>query len=112
MRVVKMAVDDVIDVLAVRDRGVAAARAVTMRAGVRSAVVPLRAGIRVLLADRDGVLVEVVTVDMVKMAIVQVVAMTLVLDDRVTAAFLVLVLVFLVNEMGAHASCSWFVGES
>ena len=67
---------------------------------------PLRARVGVPLADGDGVLLEVITLTVMKVAIVQVVPMTLMLDDRVAATFLVLVLVLLVNAMGGHASPS------
>jgi hypothetical protein len=103
---VQVTVHDVVDVFAVRDRRVAAVRAVTMRRGVCSAVMPLRARVGVPLADGDGVLLEAVALTVMKVAIVQVVPMTLMLDDRVAAAFLVLVLMLLVNAMGVHASPS------
>ncbi len=103
---VQVTVHDVVDVFAVRDGRMAAARAVTMRGGVCSAVMPLRARVGVLLADGDGVLLEVITLTVMKVAVVQVVPMAFVLDDRVAAAFLVLVLVLLVNAMGVHASPS------
>jgi len=111
MRMVQVAVHDIVDVIAVRDRGMATTRAMPMRARVRSAVVPLCTRVRVLRAHGDDVLVEVVAMNVMKMAVMEIVAMPLVLDDLVTAAFLVLVLVFLVNEMRLHAFSSGSMGS-
>jgi hypothetical protein len=111
VRVVQVCVDDVVDVVAVWDRGMAAGRTVTMSPIMRTTIVPLRAGIWVPCAHRDRVLVEVIAVDVMKVAFVQVVAMAFVLDDRMPAALLVLMLVLLVNAMGVHASSFPVRGE-
>ena len=67
------------------------------------AIVPLRARIGVFHADVDRVLVEMIAVDVMKVAVVQEIAMTIVLDGPVTAAWFVLVVVPLVNPMRTHA---------
>lgn len=100
--VVQVTVHDVIDVFAVRNRGVATTRAVTMRARMGSALVPLRACVGVLLAYGDCVLFEVLSPTVVQVAIVQKVAMAVMLDHRMSAAVLMLVLMLLVNAVRGH----------
>ncbi|MGA7123142.1 MAG: hypothetical protein WBY94_23785 [Polyangiaceae bacterium] len=70
VRMVQVTVDHIVDVFAVRNGVVTAARAVTMRARVCSAIVPLRASVRVLLAHGNDVLFEVVTFAVMEVAIV------------------------------------------
>jgi hypothetical protein len=81
VRAVQAPVDEIVDVLTVRDRFVAAARSMPM-AGVvpRVPVVPGTA-VGVPLVDRDHVVVDVVAVRMMQMTVVQEVQVRLV-DDR------------------------------
>ncbi len=67
---VQVTVDHVVDVLAVWNGVVTAAGTVTMEAGVCSAIVTLRARVRVSLAHGDDVFFEMVTLTVMKVAIV------------------------------------------
>jgi hypothetical protein len=92
MRVVQMSIDQVIDVVAMRDRLVAAVGSVDV-VGVVLSLVIRRAGIRVLLADRDYVLIDMIAMRMVQVPIVQVVHVPVVLDRGVATVLAVLMLV-------------------
>ena len=83
--VVQVAIDQVIDVVAVRHRFVAAAGAVAVALGVLAAVVAGRAGRGVGAPDRQGVLLDRAAVLVVQVAVVQVVGVAVVLDGRVAA---------------------------
>ena len=93
MRMVQMAIDEVIDVVAMRHRFVAAAVAVHVAGFVAAAVVVRRADVRVGGADGDGVFIDVVAVRMVQVSVVQVINVAFVLDGGVAAACAVLVFV-------------------
>jgi hypothetical protein len=103
VRVMQMAIDDVVGVIAVGDRVVAAVSAVLMSVVVLTAVVRRRARGRVRAADGEGVLVDVIAVDVMKMAVVKEVMMAIVLDRLVAAARAVGVGVLVVRLVfGAH----------
>jgi hypothetical protein len=96
-------VDEITDVPAVRDGLVTAARTVDVVGVVAQCVGRHRgAGIRVVSADIDDVLVDVVAVRMVQMSVVQVVDMVAVADGGVPAAGAVVVVV--VGVMGFRAA--------
>ena len=101
-RVMEVTVDDVVDVIAVRNGVVPAGRPVLVRGGVRSAGVRRRAGRRIRGAHFDHVLVHVIAVHVVKMAVVGVVPVPFVRDGRVTAAGAVGVRMSLVGLVIAH----------
>jgi hypothetical protein len=103
VRVMQVTADHVIGMVAVRDRIVPAIRTMPMGGSVGSAVVPLRAGVGVRGVDGDRVLFATVTVNVMKVTVVQIVAMTFMLNRPVATAFLVPVLVTFVNAMRAHA---------
>jgi hypothetical protein len=65
MRVVKVAGDEVISVVAVRNGFVAAALAVLVAGGMPGALMAGGAGIRVGRVDRDGVFIRVPAMHMV-----------------------------------------------
>ena len=85
VRVVQVAVDEVVDMIAVGHRLMPAAGAVDMGCVVAAAVVCRRALIGVLVRYLDHVLVHVVSVRMVQMAIVQIVHMVAVAHAGVLA---------------------------
>ena len=89
VRMVQMAIDEVIDVVAMRHRFVAAAGAMH----VAVAVMVGGADVRVGGADGDGVFIDVVAVRVVQVAVVQVINVAFVLDGGVAAACAVLVFV-------------------
>lgn len=90
VRVVQPTCYEVVRVIAVRHRFVAAARAVLMVrcvAGVESR----RACLRVLRAHRDAMLVDVVPVRVVQMPVVEIIRMSIVRHHRVPTSIAVLV---------------------
>src|SRR5690606_27179554 len=94
--VMQVAVDDVVDVIAVGYRLVAAARAVDVIGRVGAAVVARGAGGGILRIDIEPVLVHVVAVRVVQVTVVHVVDVVVVANRRVPAARAVLVVVIVV----------------
>lgn len=104
--VVEMAVDEVVHMVAMRHGLVAAARAVDVIGRVAAAGVGRRAGVGVGGADSQPVLVHVVPVDVVEMAVVEVVHMAFVPHGGVAAAGAVLVGVVGMRDAVVHGSGS------
>lgn len=102
VRVMQMALDEVVHVVAVWNGLMPAVLAVNMAGFVPFAPMLRRAAVRVVGIDRERVLIDMITVGMVQVAAVYVVDMTLVLDRRVAAARLVPVRMILVYEMLVH----------
>lgn len=102
--VMEMAVDEVVDMVAVRDRLVPAALAVHVVGAVTVARVAARAGGGMVAVDRDDVFVDVILVGMVEMAVVEVVDVAVVLDGDVAAARAVLVRMTGVDRVIAHVA--------
>lgn len=86
VRVVQVAVDQVVDVVTVRDGFVAATGAMDVAGLVTAAFVLGRAAVGVGGRDGDHVLVDVVAMRMVQVAVVQVIDMAIMADGRVAAA--------------------------
>ena len=86
VRMVQVAVDQVVDVVTVRDGFVAATGAMDVAGFVAAAFVLGRAAVGVGGRDGDHVLVDVVAMRMVQVTVVQVVDMTVMPDGRVAAA--------------------------
>ena len=91
VRMVKMIVHQVINVVAVRNRLMAAVRAVLVTLLVRSTFMVRRAGRRVRRADRQGMFLDLAAILVVQVAVVQVIDVSIVLDGRVPAVGAVLV---------------------
>ena len=70
VRVVQASFDEIVDVIAVGHRFVAAARAMLVRGLVLDRGVPGCAAVRVLVVDRNPVLIDVTLVGMVEMPVV------------------------------------------
>ena len=85
VRVMQVPGDEVVDVIAMRDRFVTATRAVDMALGVTSAAVRRRAGGRIGRADLEDALVDVPIVAVVEVAIVEVVDVVAMTDGEVAA---------------------------
>jgi hypothetical protein len=110
MGVMQVAGDEVVDVVAVRDGLVSAALAVDMLRLVRRAVVAGPAVVGVVAVDLELVLVHVVAMDMVEVAVVDVVGVTGVNDGRVPAVGAVDVFVMgVVKGAGRHDDFSGVV---
>lgn len=107
-RMMKMAVDEVVDVVAVGNRFVATTRTVLVGRVVARAVVTVGATIRVLVADADHVFVDVLLVGVVEVAVVQVVNVPVVLDRRVPTIGAVNVVVVVVFVAVGHGSSLFF----
>jgi hypothetical protein len=86
MRVVQMAVDEVINMVAVRHALVTAAWAVHVATVMPFARVIGRARRRIPAAAFQDVLVDMITVHMMQVTVVQIVGVAVVLESRVTAA--------------------------
>jgi len=102
VRVVQVAGDEVVDVIAVRNRLVAATSAVDVAAVVALAGMLGSAPVGVLGVDLEHMLVDVVLVRMMQMALVQVVEMIAVRDGRVAATGPVFVGVIWVRGVLVH----------
>jgi hypothetical protein len=103
--VVKVPIDEIVDVVAVRDGVVPAARTVDMGVRVSVATVPWRAAVGVRCVDRDRALVDMIAVHRVEMTVVQVVGMPVVLDGTMPAVRAVNVSVAGVNLVVVHREC-------
>ena len=108
VRVVQVTIDEVVDVVAMRHRFVAATGAVHVSRFVAAAVVFRRAGVWVGGADGDAVFIDVVAVRMVQVAVVQVINVAFVFDGGVTAIRAVLVFVVGVVRFVAAAAAVVF----
>jgi hypothetical protein len=97
--VVKVTADQIVDVLAVRDPLVPAVRSVLVFILVFGAVVAGRAVGGVGLADRQCVALDAALAVVVQLAVVKVIHVIVVADGAVTAAWAVLVVVY----VGGHA---------
>jgi hypothetical protein len=100
---VQVAVDEVVDVVPMRDRLVTAVWPMSMRTIVAATRVIGRAVGGIAARNGELVLVDVVAVHVVKMAIVQIVDVLPVADRGVTAAGAVVVIVVLVG-VAAHGT--------
>lgn len=93
VRVMQVPGDEVVDVIAVRDRFVTAARAVEMALGVTRAAVRRRARGGIGRADLEDALVDVPIVGVVEVAIVEVVDVVAMTDGEMAAVSAVDVIV-------------------
>jgi hypothetical protein len=101
VRMVQVAVHQIVDVIAVRYRLVAASRAVHVVGVMALALMVRRAGIRVLVGHLDDVLIHVVIVGVVQMAIVEIVDVAVVQDAGMAAVRAVLMGMIVMN-LAAH----------
>jgi hypothetical protein len=107
MRMMKVARDQIVDVIAVGNRLMSAARRVRMVLQVARAAMGRRARRRIRGVDLESALVDVSVVAVVEMAIVQVVDVISVADRDVAAARTVDVIVVRVRVV-AHALLPFF----
>lgn len=102
VRMVQVALDEVVHVVAVGYGFVAAARAVLVVGGVGLAVVLRSACVGILRAHLDRMLVIVALVGVMEVAVVQVVDVTVMFDGAVSAAGAVDMLMSLMDCMFGH----------
>jgi hypothetical protein len=99
MLMVKVTVDEIVDVIAMRNGGMTAAGPMTMRGVMGAAGVPLRARLRVRRTHRDGVFVDVAVMVVVQMPVVEIVDVIVVADREVSTVASVNVAVIRVRTM-------------
>lgn len=109
MRVVQVVLDPVIDMVAVRNCFMTAARAMDMTGFVAAAAMIGSAAVRIVGGDADHVLVDMIVVRMMKMPVVQIVDMVAVADRRMAAIGAVPVIMVGVVGFGTsgHGSSSF-----
>lgn len=103
VRMVEVPVHKIIDVVAVRDRFVAAAGAVDVFGQVRATRVAFGALVRIRAGHGNHVIVTVIPVGMEQMPIAQVVGVAVMLDGGVTAIGAVLVIEVAMSIARNHA---------
>jgi hypothetical protein len=106
VRMVQMAIDQIVHMTAVRDGFVPAIRAMDVLSGVAGAGVAGRAGVGVGGVDWQVMLVEVVAVGLMEVAVVHVVGVAVMLDGSVAATGSVDVGMVVVDLMRFH-DCSF-----
>jgi len=102
VRVMEVAVDEIVEVVAVRDGRVAAVRAVDVLGVVAAAAMIGRAGVGILRRHGNRVLLDPAPFLMMQMAVVQEIDMPLVLDRRVPATGAMLMRMPFVSLGGRH----------
>ena len=116
MLVVQMTINEVIDVVAMRNSFMAAVRTMNMVLGMAAAIMSLSTCRRVLCADFNYVLINMALVSVMKMTIVQVVDMVAMTNCCVAAISAVLVVVIFVSDTffvhGVLSSLSFVAGSS
>jgi hypothetical protein len=85
VRMVQMAIDEIVDVVAMWDCFVAATGSMNMRSIMSGAAMVGRATIRVLVTRFNPMFINMIRVRMVKMAVVEIVHMVAVPDGNVAA---------------------------
>lgn len=103
VRVMEMPLDQIVDVVAMRNRLMAALGAVLVLAGVPATAMLWGAGARIAGAHGDDVLVDVIAMHMVQMPVVQVVDMGVMLNRGVPATGAVFVGMVRVPGLAARA---------
>lgn len=93
VRMMEVAVDDIVDVIAVGHRFMSAVRAMDMVWIVMVAGVIRCATVRVLVAHRDGMLLNPFVGLMMEVAVVEIIDVPVVFDGRMSAVGSVLVIV-------------------
>jgi hypothetical protein len=107
VRMVQVAVDEIVDVIAMRHRFMAAPRSVNVTRVVAAAA--RRALVRIFRADFELVLVYVIAVRMMQMTVMQIINVIAVLDRGVSAvrAMLMVVVSVMWFVAGAHVKPPW-----
>lgn len=94
--------DEIVHMVAMGNGGMPAARFVTMAGLMFGTGVCWSAGSRILAGDGECMFVDVVLMEVVQVAVVQVVGMVFVYDRLVAAVGSVAVAVLVVDRMAAH----------
>ena len=109
--VMKMPIDQVVDMVAVRHGVVAAVRAVHVRRPMPVAAMTWRASVRVRAVHCDRAFVDVVAVHRVEMAVVEIIDVAVMRDGAMPAARTMNVAVARMNLVVAHRGGppDWFM---
>jgi len=99
VRMVKVTVDEIVDVIAMRNGGMTAAGTMAMSFVMGAAGVTIRARLRVRLTHCDGVFVDVAVMVVVQMPVVEIVDVIVVADREVSTVVSVNVTVILVRTV-------------
>jgi hypothetical protein len=99
---VQVSADHIVHMISMWNGLVATVRAMPMASLMPFAAMRGGAGRGILAGDRECMLVDVVTVEMVQVAVVQVVGMAVMRDRLVAAACRVTVGMIVMNRVGAH----------
>jgi hypothetical protein len=102
VRMMQVTLDQIIDVIAMRDGGMAAVRAVHVLGIVPAALVARRAGVRIFGGDGDRVIFNVIALSVMKMSVVQVIDVSVMLDRHMSAIGAVLVSMSFVHFCRRH----------
>jgi hypothetical protein len=107
VRMVQVAVDEIVDVIPMRHRFMAAPRSVNVARLVAAAA--RRALVRIFGAHFEPVLVYMIAVRMMQMPVMQIINMIVVLDGSMSAvrAMLMVVVSVMWFVAGAHAEAPW-----
>jgi hypothetical protein len=106
---VKVTVDEIVDVTAMRNGGMTAAGTMAMSGVMGAADVPMRARHGVRPTHRDGVFVDVAVMVVVQMPVVEIVDVIVVADREVSTVVSVNVAVILVRTMWSRHGGSFLV---
>jgi hypothetical protein len=107
---VQVTADEIIHMIAMRNGLVPTSRSMAVRGVVTAAGMGRSAGSRILAGHVQGVLVDMVAMDEVEVAIVQVVGMVFMGNRLVAAVGSMLVSVVVMDRMGAHCGDSFRQG--
>ncbi len=103
MRVVQVAVDQVIDMVAVGNRLMAATRAMNVVGGMAATLVAGCAALGVLAVGFQYVFVDMIAMHVMQVPIMQIIDMSIVFDCRMAAARLVLMVMVWMLVAGTHS---------
>lgn len=103
VRMVKMAIDEVVDMIAMRNRFVSAVGAMDVGAVVSTALMVRGADRRIRWREGDDMLIDMAVVEMMKMTIVKIIDVILVFDGSMTATGFVLVFVTKMSITFGHS---------
>jgi hypothetical protein len=106
---VKVTVDQIVDVIAMRNGGMTAAGTMAMRGVMGAAAVPIRAPLGVRGTHRDGVFVDMAVMVVVQMPVVEIVDVIVVANCEVSTVLSVNVAVILVSAMWSRHGGSFLV---
>lgn len=107
VRMMQVALHEVVDMVTMRDRGVPASRTVHMSFLMSTAGMPPGTAVRMGGVDLDDMFVHVTGMGMVQVPVVQVVDVVAVLDGGVTATRAVLVRMVGMNVALVHRMIGW-----